>query len=426
MCSSLGRNPAFYATVFSDESDQPAREGPHAAGMVELVWFKRPLSAKDAATIDSGIRMIPALLDQARVNLTGNQKDIWNYGTRAFKEQSAVLAAFGTELAAEHTTLKDDVAKAKTATDAFAQWLDSRAASKTGPSGIGVENYNWYLENVQLLPYTWHDLVEIMELELARAWAFLALEETRNAAVPPLKIVSSADEHGRRFNAAITDYVAYIRDHELLTMKPYMDRRLRERIGSYSDRRREFFTEVDYRDPMVMRTHGFHWFDKGQMAEEPHARPIRRVAPLYNIFNTRTEGFATEWEEMMMGAGMFDRSPHSRELIYILVAERAARALGDLKMQKRASPSLEPSWRRRTLRADGSTSRVTPCEANNVLSATARLRYRLRHRQSRGVVRLQWGATVSPPGSLFGNSWTDFWPPGRSPSRWCAGKSRAS
>ena len=47
----------------------------------------------------------------------------------------------------------------------------------------------------------------------------------------------------------------------------------------------------------------------------------------------RSEGFATEWEEMMMGAGMFDRSPHSRELIYILIAERAARALGDLRMQ---------------------------------------------------------------------------------------------
>jgi uncharacterized protein (DUF885 family) len=111
-----------------------------------------------------------------------------------------------------------------------------------------------------------------------------------------------------------------------------MDARLRERIGSYSSAPREFFTEVDYRDPMVMRTHGFHWFDKGQMAEEPHASAIRRGPLLYNIFNTRTEGFATEWEEMMMGAGMFDPSPHSRELIYILIAERAARALGDLRM----------------------------------------------------------------------------------------------
>ena len=34
----------------------------------------------------------------------------------------------------------------------------------------------------------------------------------------------------------------------------------------------------------------------------------------------------------MMQAGMFDARPRSRELIYILVAERAARALGDLRM----------------------------------------------------------------------------------------------
>jgi len=325
-------NPAFYATVFADESDQPAREGPHAAGMVELVWFKRPLSATDAATIDSGMRMIPALLEQARVNLTGNQKDLWNRGIGALEAQSATLAAFSATLTPEHATLRNDAARAKAATDSFGQWLTSRAASKSGSSGIGIDNYNWYLKNVQLLPYTWHDLVEIMEHQLARSWAFLALEERRNASAPPLAIVSSADEHTRRFTAAVTDYVAYIRDHDLLTMKPYMDRRLRERIGRYSDRPREFFTEIDYRDPMVMRTHGFHWFDKGQMAEEPHASEIRRGPLLYNIFNTRTEGFATEWEEMMMAAGMFDRSPRSRELIYILVAERAARALGDLRM----------------------------------------------------------------------------------------------
>jgi len=34
----------------------------------------------------------------------------------------------------------------------------------------------------------------------------------------------------------------------------------------------------------------------------------------------------------MLEAGMFDARPRSRELIYILVAERAARALGDLYM----------------------------------------------------------------------------------------------
>jgi uncharacterized protein (DUF885 family) len=68
------------------------------------------------------------------------------------------------------------------------------------------------------------------------------------------------------------------------------------------------------------------------MAHEGHESPIRSVPFLYNIFITRTEGHATGWEEMMMQAGMFDARPRSRELIYILLAQRAARALGDLRM----------------------------------------------------------------------------------------------
>ena len=74
------------------------------------------------------------------------------------------------------------------------------------------------------------------------------------------------------------------------------------------------------------------------MVHLPHASPIRRGPLLYNIFISRTEGLATGWEEMMMHAGMFDARPRTRELIYILLAQRAARALGDLKMHgERAS-----------------------------------------------------------------------------------------
>jgi uncharacterized protein (DUF885 family) len=89
---------------------------------------------------------------------------------------------------------------------------------------------------------------------------------------------------------------------------------------------------VDYRDPEVMRTHGYHWFDLARMEREPHPSVVRRGALLYNVFVTRTEGLATGWEEMMLQAGMFDRRPRARELVYVLLAQRAARALGDLRM----------------------------------------------------------------------------------------------
>jgi hypothetical protein len=325
-------NPAFYVTVLTDESDQPAREGPFAFGSVELWKYGFPLSDAAVAEIQPGLRAIPRLLEQARVNLTGNGKDLWTYGTKAIKQQSADLAGLTPKLMGAGAGLVADVQKAKEATDAFAAWLDSQLPVKTGPSGIGVENYNWYLRNVQLVPYTWQEEVTLMERELARSRAFLAFEESRNAKLPQQAPVASADEHARRFNAAVTEYMAFLKDHQLLTIRDFMDGALRARIGTFSPGPREFFSEVDYRDPEVMRTHGYHWFDKGRMAHLPHSSPIRKGALLYNIFNTRTEGHATGWEELMLQAGMFDARPRSRELIYILVAERAARALGDLRM----------------------------------------------------------------------------------------------
>ena len=39
-------NPAFYVTVFDEESDQPAREGPFALGAVELWQYPTPLSGE--------------------------------------------------------------------------------------------------------------------------------------------------------------------------------------------------------------------------------------------------------------------------------------------------------------------------------------------------------------------------------------------
>ncbi|HSP94268.1 MAG TPA: DUF885 family protein, partial [Thermoanaerobaculia bacterium] len=313
-------NPGFYVTLFSEESDQPAREGPFARGAVELWTYQFPLSPERAAQMSSGIRAIPGLLAQARTNLTGNGRDLWIAGAKSIRQQGADLARLASRLAATTGDLKTDVEKARRATDDFAAWLDSQAASKTGPSGIGIENYDWYLKNVQLVPYTWREEVALMERELARSHALLAMDEQRNSKLPQPVPVASAEEYSRRFNAAVTEYMAYLRDHEILTIREWMDGALRARIGSFSPGPSEFFGEVDYRDPEVMRTHGYHWLDKGFLEHEPPSSPIRRGALLYNIFNTRTEGHATGWEELMMQAGMFDARPRSRELVYILVA----------------------------------------------------------------------------------------------------------
>lgn len=322
-------NPGYYVTFFTEESDQPKREGPQAEGAIEYWSYKQPLAAADAAKIEAGLRAIPGLLQQAKGNLTGNQRDIWVWGTKNLKQQSTELVEVAK---AAPASLQASLSAAKKATDDLTAWLDAQAPSKTGPSGIGIENYNWYLKNVQLVPLDWEQEYALHTNELGRARALLAMEEIRNAKLEVQKPIASAEEYERRHTAAVTEYMAFLKDNQILTIKPYMEPALRARLGKYNPGALHFFAQVDSRDPEIMRTHDYHWFDKAWMVNEPLANPIRRDVRLHNIDNTRTEGLATAWEELMMQAGMLDARPRSRELIYMLVAQRAARALGELFM----------------------------------------------------------------------------------------------
>jgi hypothetical protein len=327
------RNPAFYTMIFAAQSDVPAHEGPVVHGWIDLWTYHYPLASDDAAQLGDRLRVIPKLLEQAKQNLVGDARDLWLSGIRSMTAQSADLMALADRVAG-NAELEAGIQQAREATDEFRAWLEQEAASKTGPSGVGIENYDWYLKNVHLVPYTWEEEVAVMRRELARSFAGLKLEEHRNRDLPQLARIASAEEYDRRFNAAVTEYIAFLRDHDVISVSNYMEPALRERIGRFSPAEglRGFFSEVSYRDPLTMRTHGHHWFDLAMMVHDPHPSPIRRVPLLYNIWDSRAEGVATGMEEWMMHAGLFDDRPRARELIYILIAQRAARALAGLFM----------------------------------------------------------------------------------------------
>ena len=325
-------NPAFYLTVFDEKSDQPAREGPFALGAVELWKLKFPLDAAAAKSVTEGLSTIPALLAQAKGNLTGDKHDLWVWGANVLHQQEEHLAQLEKDAGPGAAAAVAASVRAREATAALAAWVEQQAKGKKAPSGIGIENYDWYAANVQLLPWGHREQTVLMERELYRSRAALALEEQRNQALPQLVPVASAEEHARRFPPAVHAYVELLKKHQVMTVKEYFEPALLADIGHYSAKRPlEFFTEVDYRAPMMLRTHGYHWIDLAMMEKQPHPSPIRRGALLYNIFNTRTEGNATAMEELMMNAGLFEG--RDRELIFILVAQRAARALGELQLQ---------------------------------------------------------------------------------------------
>lgn len=328
------RNPAYYVTIFTAESDVPAHEGPVHAGWIDLWTYDYPLSPDDAEELAGRISTIPPLLEQARVNLTGNARDLWLAGLRSFAGQSRDLKALGAEVAGRHAGLDQAIAAAIDATDSFHGWIQAEAPSKTEPSGVGKDNYTWYMQNVHLVPYSWEEQVALMKRELARAHSSLRLEEHRNRDLPELQRIQSPEEYDRRLNDAVTEYVRFLNENEIHTVASYTDAALRAVNGSFTPAEpgeiRNFFNEVNYRDPMAMRTHMHHWIELARMREDPHASPIRRVPSLFNIYDARSEGLATGMEEMMMHAGLFEGKPRSRELVWIMLAQRAARALSGL------------------------------------------------------------------------------------------------
>ena len=325
------KDPAFYQTIWTYKSDVPAHEGPTNHATLELWTYDFPLSIEEAARLEKELSVISPLLKQARKNLVGNAKDLWIAGTNNFYRQRSVLRGLEKKIQKNNVSLAGALRDATKATDDFIAWLEDMAKYKNGPSGIGKENYTWYQKNVHLVPLAWEEEVELLKKELNRAWSSLALEEQKNKGLPPMVSAKTPEEFDVMAELGVQRLMAFLKEKEIMPIKSNMEPALRRHMGSFvPEEKRNFFTIGMHYDPVPLYSHFYHWFDLAQMEDEPHNSPIRRGPLLYNIFDSKSEGIATGVEEMFMQAGIYEDSPRSKEIVWIMLAQRAARGLGSL------------------------------------------------------------------------------------------------
>lgn len=343
------RDPTFYANVFADMSDVPAHEGPYAEPHIDLWKLTWPLSPADDRALATMLSAVPANLAAAKINLKdSNAADLWRYGNRAFREQSETLASLAAGTLMVNTlagrqpavmkgaspALRRAIAEARAATDDFAAWIAAEAPKKSGPSGIGKDNYNWYVKNVEMLPWDWDAQVALLERELDRSIAALRLEEVRNRDLQPIAPISDPVAYKAMVGAKAARLSQFLADTGLIPDAPWSRTALAAQAVDFTPpEKRNFFSNVTALDPLPLQSHFTHWIDLARMRQEPHASPIRRLPPLYTIYSNRSEGFATAFEEIVMQAGLYDDIPHGRELVWIMLANRAARGLASLKVQ---------------------------------------------------------------------------------------------
>ena len=326
------RDPAFYKSLWMNRSDVPAHEGPTHHMVVEVWQYDFPLSKQQLKKLVNELSIIPAFNEQAKTNLIGNARDLWIAGIRDIETQVLNLESLknfpGVKKQKDLIQIIDE---SISSTKNLSKWLKDESKNKTGPSGIGKDNYTWYQKNVHLVPLSWDDEVMLLKRELARAWSSLKLEEHKNRNLPKLTSASNQEEYMKKAQDASKDLIEFLDKQQVINVKDYYKDALDERLGKFvPEDTRNFFWITAHLDPKPLYSHFFHWFELAEMDLNPHENIIRKDAVLYNIFDSRNEGVATSVEEMFMQAGLYESNPRSKEIVYILIAQRAARGLGSL------------------------------------------------------------------------------------------------
>jgi len=297
-----------------------------------------PLAAADLSNLQMQLRVIPEFFDQAKKNLVEGSGELAVLAMQSLKFAGKMLAELEPKLAKHHPNLVADTKKAAAAVAAYYVWLEENKNKMKSPSGVGKENYNWWLKNVWLFPYTWDDCHRILQREYGRAMAHLKFMENQNKDLPTAKIATTEEGYALRYLEAEDQLLRFLKEEKLFTVPDFFTGTGPDVVApawNGPERQsgiREFFENCSDRDPMQQIVHNFagHYYD--ELLLERDDRPIRGVRRLFNIDNVRAEGPATGLEEALLVAGLFENRPRGKEIVYIGSAYRAIRGLADLKM----------------------------------------------------------------------------------------------
>jgi hypothetical protein len=308
-----------------------------------------PIAADRLAAFRTDLRAVPRIVEQARRNLTRASGELAGIAIRHLERSDGInqgeprravppegvigwYRGLIERLPTHHPELIPDAKQALAAAEALGDWLKQQQPSMKEPAFVALENYNWYLKNVRLMPFTADDVREMGRREEHRARTFLAIEEQNNRGLPSIEPAKSAEEHERRVREAERHIRQHIRQYDLLTIPEDTPPEFETdafwivRPGG----KRHFWEELTYRDPRNNHIHASipgHLFDGFIQRKNPN--PIRRA---YRD-GARGEGWGFYLEEMFVQAGLLDGLPHAAELFYIAQLKRAIRIPCELRMQ---------------------------------------------------------------------------------------------
>ena len=342
------RDPTFYI-------------GQTLTALVEALTVPAPYDETRSREILTRIDNIPSILEQATTNLEKPPAPFARVAIQALENIRPHLHEMASALA-KSTTLKEEELYAATdraanALEKYRTYLQHLLPSLSNETALGRSAYVFFLQNVALMPYSPEELLAMGRQEWSRAVAFEAYETNRNKNVPPLKIADNIDSWIKDSAAKELQIREFLESHNILTVPAWVQHYTLRSTPDYL--RAVGFSETDdFTSPSRLNENciryvpepspnlGYFWRATA-MDPRPicvhegipghyfqlclswkHDDPIRR----HYYDSGANEGIGFYAEEMMLQAGLFDDSPHTRETIYNFMRLRALRVEVDVKL----------------------------------------------------------------------------------------------
>ena len=329
--------------------------------LAEALTVPGPYDESRSREILIRIENVPAILKSGQTNLTNPPAPFAAVAIQALTDIRPHLQTMARALQPSTTLnaaeLKTATENAATALENFRHDLQTRLPSLPAQIALGRDAYIFFLKNVALIPFTPEELLAMGRQEWNRAVAFEAYEKNRNRDVPPLKIADSMEHWIAETAARESQVRKFLGERGILTVPDWIQHytlratpvylaalsfteeddftspsRLQENCIRYVPAPSEnlgYFLRATAMDPRPLIVHeGIpgHYFQL--CLSWKHEDPIRR----HYYDSGANEGIGFYAEEMMLQAGLFDDSPHTREIIYNFMRLRALRVEVDVKL----------------------------------------------------------------------------------------------
>jgi hypothetical protein len=314
----------------------------------EIPYAQVPLPAEKKGELQARLASVPKVMAQAQANLTEANGELAelslfyleNFDGVGQGEPYRDQPPEGTigwyrdlcgRLKQHHPDLVAACEASVTAVSGYRDWLRANVDQMPQSAAIGMENFDWYLTHVRLLPYDADDLIVLGERELHRYRLNYIVDRNRNKSRPELDLTRSREQHEQRTREAEEQIRATIAQQSLMTIPDYVPKSFETDVF-FSPRaltKRHFWEEIQFRNALNNHIHASipgHRFD-GRLRQEL-ANPIRKT---YRD-TERGEGWATYLEELFVQTGITDENPRARELFWVALIKRGSRVFAETGM----------------------------------------------------------------------------------------------